>query len=148
MADGGVRLVAAYPPPLHHHSPQYSYHSQPSDSRRKTSLSALPLHYDSPRANMAALSSMSPLDIKSEFGGVGTAIAYGGPPSSSTTSAVPSDKNSLFSGLGFSKSSADKKLTRDGQPAKRRGPKPDSKPAMTRRQELNRQAQRYDRWLG
>jgi hypothetical protein len=30
----------------------------------------------------------------------------------------------------------------DGQPAKRRGPKPDSKPALTRRQELNRQAQR------
>lgn len=35
-----------------------------------------------------------------------------------------------------------KKVTRDGQPAKRRGPKPDSKPAQTRRQELNRQAQR------
>lgn len=32
--------------------------------------------------------------------------------------------------------------TTDGQPAKRRGPKPDSKPAQTRRQELNRQAQR------
>jgi len=31
----------------------------------------------------------------------------------------------------------------DGQPQKRRGPKPDSKPALTRRQELNRQAQRY-----
>lgn len=31
----------------------------------------------------------------------------------------------------------------DGQPPKRRGPKPDSKPALTRRQELNRQAQRY-----
>jgi hypothetical protein len=30
----------------------------------------------------------------------------------------------------------------DGQPPKRRGPKPDSKPAQTRRQELNRQAQR------
>ncbi|PYH43876.1 protein flbB [Aspergillus saccharolyticus JOP 1030-1] len=38
-----------------------------------------------------------------------------------------------------------KKITRDGQPAKRRGPKPDSKPAMTRRQELNRQAQRTHR---
>ena len=32
--------------------------------------------------------------------------------------------------------------TADGQPPKRRGPKPDSKPALTRRQELNRQAQR------
>jgi hypothetical protein len=33
--------------------------------------------------------------------------------------------------------------TRDGQPAKRRGPKPDTKPALTRRQEMNRLAQRY-----
>ncbi|KAK4127058.1 hypothetical protein N657DRAFT_566946 [Parathielavia appendiculata] len=39
----------------------------------------------------------------------------------------------------------DKKTTRDGQPQKRRGPKPDSKPALTRRQELNRQAQRTHR---
>ncbi|KAG2021418.1 hypothetical protein GB937_004755 [Aspergillus fischeri] len=43
-----------------------------------------------------------------------------------------------------------KKVTRgwyllDGQPAKRRGPKPDSRPALTRRQELNRQAQRTHR---
>mgnify|MGYP003817666299 CR=1 FL=1 len=38
-------------------------------------------------------------------------------------------------------------LTRiaDGNPPKRRGPKPDSKPALTRRQELNRQAQRTHR---
>ena len=43
---------------------------------------------------------------------------------------------------GFS-GGVQKKMTRDGQPAKRRGPKPDSKPAQTRRQELNRQAQRY-----
>lgn len=34
-------------------------------------------------------------------------------------------------------------LGADGQTPKRRGPKPDSKPALTRRQELNRQAQRY-----
>ncbi|KAJ5475184.1 hypothetical protein N7539_008250 [Penicillium diatomitis] len=38
-----------------------------------------------------------------------------------------------------------KKATRDGAAPKRRGPKPDSKPAMTRRQELNRQAQRTHR---
>ncbi|KAF9893368.1 hypothetical protein FE257_011800 [Aspergillus nanangensis] len=38
-----------------------------------------------------------------------------------------------------------KKVTREGQPAKRRGPKPDAKPALTRRQELNRQAQRTHR---
>ncbi|KAK0730836.1 hypothetical protein B0H67DRAFT_475740 [Lasiosphaeris hirsuta] len=47
--------------------------------------------------------------------------------------------------LGFLKNLTEKKTTRDGQPAKRRGPKPDSKPALTRRQELNRQAQRTHR---
>jgi len=36
-------------------------------------------------------------------------------------------------------------LTKDGQPAKRRGPKPDSKPALTKRQQMNRQAQRTHR---
>ena len=45
--------------------------------------------------------------------------------------------------LNFLKALNDKKATRDGNPPKRRGPKPDSKPALTRRQELNRQAQRY-----
>ncbi|KIV95551.1 hypothetical protein, variant [Exophiala mesophila] len=49
--------------------------------------------------------------------------------------------------IGYLKSfgGMQKKTTRDGQPAKRRGPKPDSKPAQTRRQELNRQAQRTHR---
>ena len=76
-----------------------------------------------------------------------------------------SKKNSLTLGLDFLKGlgHSDKKANRggqiqlfqiphsrfvidpqpDGQPSKRRGPKPDSKPALTRRQELNRQAQRY-----
>ena len=46
-------------------------------------------------------------------------------------------------GFSFFKSfTSDKKVKADGQPPKRRGPKPDSKPALTRRQELNRQAQR------
>jgi hypothetical protein len=44
--------------------------------------------------------------------------------------------------LSFLKSLNEKRTTRDGNPPKRRGPKPDSKPALTRRQELNRQAQR------
>jgi len=35
-----------------------------------------------------------------------------------------------------------KLLLADGKQPKRRGPKPDSKPAANRRQELNRQAQR------
>ncbi|KAI9715420.1 MAG: hypothetical protein M1828_000840 [Chrysothrix sp. TS-e1954] len=50
-----------------------------------------------------------------------------------------------FGGFFKSLSSSDKKVKADGQPPKRRGPKPDSKPAMTRRQELNRQAQRTHR---
>lgn len=36
----------------------------------------------------------------------------------------------------------DKKVTKDGKAPRKRGPKPDTKPALTRRQELNRQAQR------
>ncbi|KAI9798961.1 MAG: hypothetical protein M1833_004314 [Piccolia ochrophora] len=56
-----------------------------------------------------------------------------------------SSKSPLHIGLGFLKGLTEKKTTRDGQPAKRRGPKPDSKPALTRRQELNRQAQRTHR---
>ncbi|KAK4103037.1 hypothetical protein N658DRAFT_522442 [Parathielavia hyrcaniae] len=47
--------------------------------------------------------------------------------------------------LDYLKNINEKKTTRDGQPQKRRGPKPDSKPALTRRQELNRQAQRTHR---
>ncbi|KAJ5817320.1 hypothetical protein N7447_009553 [Penicillium robsamsonii] len=50
----------------------------------------------------------------------------------------------LFGG-GSIGSNGLKKTTRDGQQPKRRGPKPDSKPALTRRQELNRQAQRTHR---
>ncbi|CAJ2501593.1 Uu.00g044460.m01.CDS01 [Anthostomella pinea] len=57
-----------------------------------------------------------------------------------------SEKSPLSSlNLNFLKSLNDKRTTRDGNPPKRRGPKPDSKPALTRRQELNRQAQRTHR---
>lgn len=53
------------------------------------------------------------------------------------------DKSPLSSlNLGFLKGLTEKRTTREGNPPKRRGPKPDSKPALTRRQELNRQAQR------
>ncbi|CAG5170930.1 uncharacterized protein ALTATR162_LOCUS7251 [Alternaria atra] len=58
---------------------------------------------------------------------------------------VGSESKSPLAQFGFFKSLTDKKTTRDGQPPKRRGPKPDSKPALTRRQELNRQAQRTHR---
>lgn len=71
------------------------------------------------------------------------------PMSASPTSPNPEGSGSQEKGplsslnLSFLKALNDKKSTRDGNPPKRRGPKPDSKPALTRRQELNRQAQRY-----
>lgn len=144
MADPGPRLVAAaYPSPPNqyrhrHYSPSNSHSSQDSsNTRRKPSVASLS---DQAYYNMAT-TSLSPPNIKNEFGGVGTGIAYGAP--AHPAPQQPSEKNGAL-GFGFLKSltSSDKKLTRDGQPAKRRGPKPDSKPALTRRQELNRQAQR------
>lgn len=146
MADGGLRLVhvAAYPHQPSHHSSPYHYLSPLSDSpldshRGPSSTSLSP--YDQLGTNMAT-SSLSPPNIKDEFGGVGTGIAYGGPSPPPATAATPTNDKAAPLGLNFLKSLSDKKLTRDGQPAKRRGPKPDSKPALTRRQELNRQAQR------
>ncbi|GAB7342650.1 hypothetical protein MBLNU457_g0810t1 [Dothideomycetes sp. NU457] len=58
-----------------------------------------------------------------------------------------SESRSPLSNLNFLRNmtTSEKKQTKDGQPQKRRGPKPDSKPALTRRQELNRQAQRTHR---
>ncbi|KAI9926497.1 hypothetical protein ASPWEDRAFT_176531 [Aspergillus wentii DTO 134E9] len=74
------------------------------------------------------------------------------PSQASMKASIGSDFLKIFSGNsgnsgsgGGSGNGGQKKVTRDGQPAKRRGPKPDSKPAMTRRQELNRQAQRTHR---
>ncbi|GJN72892.1 hypothetical protein PLICBS_006968 [Purpureocillium lilacinum] len=66
--------------------------------------------------------------------------------SSPEASGGAQDKSALSPlNLGFFKSLADKRANREGNPPKRRGPKPDSKPALTRRQELNRQAQRTHR---
>ncbi|KAJ6445582.1 BZIP-type transcription factor [Purpureocillium lavendulum] len=66
--------------------------------------------------------------------------------SSPEASGASQDKGALSPlNLGFFKSLADKRANREGNPPKRRGPKPDSKPALTRRQELNRQAQRTHR---
>lgn len=66
------------------------------------------------------------------------------PPQQSPEGSGSQERGPLSSlNLGFLKALNDKKPTRDGNPPKRRGPKPDSKPALTRRQELNRQAQRY-----
>ncbi|KAI0818204.1 hypothetical protein GGR55DRAFT_62519 [Xylaria sp. FL0064] len=62
------------------------------------------------------------------------------------THGTSNDKSPLSSlNLNFLKTLSEKRTTRDGNPPKRRGPKPDSKPALTRRQELNRQAQRTHR---
>nr|OQO21670.1 hypothetical protein B0A51_10544 [Rachicladosporium sp. CCFEE 5018] len=64
----------------------------------------------------------------------------------SSGTALKTESSSPLSPLGIlSNLNPDKKQTKDGQPPKRRGPKPDSKPALTRRQELNRQAQRTHR---
>ncbi|KAG5982807.1 hypothetical protein E4U55_001301 [Claviceps digitariae] len=72
----------------------------------------------------------------------GSNRSYGSPEGTNTSQ----DRNgSSPLSLGFLKSMAEKKTTRDGNTPKRRGPKPDSKPALTRRQELNRQAQRTHR---
>ncbi|KAI2635482.1 hypothetical protein GGS21DRAFT_516088 [Xylaria nigripes] len=66
--------------------------------------------------------------------------------SPNVTQGHSNDKSPLSSlNLSFLKTLNEKRTTRDGNPPKRRGPKPDSKPALTRRQELNRQAQRTHR---
>ncbi|KAI0016459.1 hypothetical protein F4780DRAFT_682365 [Xylariomycetidae sp. FL0641] len=65
------------------------------------------------------------------------------PPLAQGTGPEKSPLSSL--NLNFLKALNEKRTTRDGNPPKRRGPKPDSKPALTRRQELNRQAQRTHR---
>ncbi|KAI9694424.1 MAG: hypothetical protein M1822_000040 [Bathelium mastoideum] len=75
-------------------------------------------------------------------------LAEGDPRRASSAGYGSGESNSSRSplGLGFLKNlTSGQKTTRDGQPPKRRGPKPDSKPALTRRQELNRQAQRTHR---
>ena len=96
------------------------------------------------------MSSASPID---QYGNKSVGSGYGSGQSDTA-------KSPLSMSLGFLKTLTEKKTTRgksalswtimhladpstvDGQPPKRRGPKPDSKPALTRRQELNRQAQR------
>lgn len=92
-----------------------------------------------------ASSYMSPPNIKNEYGGVGTGIAYGAKVSPSNQVPLSHDQHNNPLGLDIVSNLAEKRFTRDGQPTKRRGPKPDSKPALTRRQELNRQAQRTHR---
>ncbi|EXF80201.1 BZIP-type transcription factor [Colletotrichum fioriniae PJ7] len=110
-----------------------AYRSPPNQSSspaRKQSVGEL-----HERAAMA--SSLSP----DQYGKQPSQGQYGGGGSGSDQERGP--LSSL--NLGFLKSLTEKRTTRDGQTPKRRGPKPDSKPALTRRQELNRQAQRTHR---
>lgn len=71
-----------------------------------------------------------------------SALMYTSPESQHSSDRSPLSNFGFLKNLGL-----DKKQTKDsdGAPPKRRGPKPDSKPALTRRQELNRQAQRTHR---
>jgi hypothetical protein len=68
------------------------------------------------------------------------ALMYTSPESQHSSDRSPLSNFGFLKNLGL-----DKKQTKDGAAPKRRGPKPDSKPALTRRQELNRQAQRTHR---
>ncbi|KAI1213869.1 uncharacterized protein F4807DRAFT_456414 [Annulohypoxylon truncatum] len=90
----------------------------------------------------------SPSDHKPSLGSLyeHVSMSSSSSPQNSNSGAHPDKGGPLSSlNLNFLKSLNDKKTTRDGNPPKRRGPKPDSKPALTRRQELNRQAQRTHR---
>ncbi|KAI8275979.1 hypothetical protein K4K60_008223 [Colletotrichum sp. SAR11_57] len=113
----------------------YRSPSNPSSSpARKQSSGSL---YE--RAAMA--SSLSP----DQYGKAPQQLPYSGG-SGNGGGGSDQEKGPLSSlNLGFLKSLTEKRTTRDGNPPKRRGPKPDSKPALTRRQELNRQAQRTHR---
>ncbi|TLD28162.1 hypothetical protein PspLS_03981 [Pyricularia sp. CBS 133598] len=80
----------------------------------------------------------------------GPIAAYPSPPMQSFEGSGGSDGGHDKSPLGsmpssFLKTLTDKRTKPDAPAPKRRGPKPDSKPALTRRQELNRQAQRTHR---
>lgn len=130
----------------HHPSPHAHYHytpaataSDPYNRPRGPSIAELSLA-DSPPGSMNL--------VKAEFGAGGNAILYStappAPPPIGALPVLPPDRNGYGGGTlkGYEPLVGDKKYTKDGQPAKRRGPKPDSKPAQTRKQELNRQAQR------
>lgn len=75
-------------------------------------------------------------------GEVGSATAYGHPPTP-TMPAIEDGSANPMEDVMAENVGADTKLTREGQPAKKPGPKPDSKPPKTRKSELNRLAQRY-----
>ncbi|KAJ2903809.1 hypothetical protein MKZ38_009283 [Zalerion maritima] len=104
-----------------------------------------PPHYSSVSSPAQSFGRQSPMSSRSpEQYGSGSGYAQQGQQRSQPEQ-PDQDKGPLSLNLGFLKSLTEKRTTRDGNPQKRRGPKPDSKPALTRRQELNRQAQRTHR---
>ncbi|KAJ8112208.1 hypothetical protein OPT61_g5369 [Boeremia exigua] len=105
-----------------HHSPRDTAIEYPSPMSRRTSV-CLP---DGCRRD-SSIGYVSATESKGQWSSIG------------------SESKSPLAQFGFFKNLNETKTTRDGQPPKRRGPKPDSKPALTRRQELNRQAQRTHR---
>ncbi|KAK5127204.1 hypothetical protein LTR85_008566 [Meristemomyces frigidus] len=114
---------------------RYSYRCDLELARPATSLAPL-MHKRPFSAERESKSSVSALSSSTSP----VAVAF------STGDESQSSEKSPSSNLGFLKNlNPDRKATKDGQPPKRRGPKPDSKPALTRRQELNRQAQRTHR---
>ncbi|KAF2836540.1 hypothetical protein M501DRAFT_1018887 [Patellaria atrata CBS 101060] len=109
-----------------------NYH--PTEQIVRGSSRATPFHTRSAGSVSQGSNRGSPTDYVSTDGGMVQDLIAG---SESNSSKSP------LASFGFLKNlTGDKKTTKDGQTPKRRGPKPDSKPALTRRQELNRQAQR------
>ncbi|PWW79216.1 hypothetical protein C7212DRAFT_154685 [Tuber magnatum] len=72
-------------------------------------------------------------------------ITHSKSPGSDGTSPAERLEGSYSSRFNFELFKIGSSRNKDGEKPKRRGPKPDSKPALTRRQELNRQAQRTHR---
>ncbi|KAI4609650.1 uncharacterized protein J4E78_004791 [Alternaria triticimaculans] len=102
------------------------------------------IEYPSPAASRRASECFSEVSMSSSRRGSLAGFASD-MESTGQWQSLGSESKSPLAQFGFFKGLTDKKTTRDGQPPKRRGPKPDSKPALTRRQELNRQAQRTHR---
>jgi hypothetical protein len=90
-----------------------------------------------------------PPHIQNHIARINRLSASKSPGSNSDSATSPSGPSDTSSGsrfeinLDFLKIGSNR--NKDGEKPKRRGPKPDSKPALTRRQELNRQAQRTHR---
>ncbi|KAF2397398.1 hypothetical protein EJ06DRAFT_482033 [Trichodelitschia bisporula] len=105
-----------------------------------------PLHHGPPSYYTASSISSREYDGRPVSSGFAWPRGYQAPRSLANSDTNSSQHKSPLERLGFKLNIGGEKKTRaDGHTPKRRGPKPDSKPALTRRQELNRQAQRTHR---